>query len=142
GDVDPYRALAGRLGVSPRVVFAGPRNDIESVYAAGDVLLAPTRYDAFSNATLEGLAMGLPVITTRMNGASEIVTEGREGYVVHDAEDTDAIARALDRLADSGHRAEMGRHARARAESQNPRAHADGLVKVLEAAIATGPGGC
>ena len=86
--------------------------------------------------------MALPVITTLMNGASEIVTEGREGYVVDDAEDTTALAYALDRLASDKDREELGRQARIRAEALNPRAHADGIVKVLEAAVTMGgPGG-
>ncbi len=142
GDTGPYRSQAERLGAASRVVFVGLRSDIEAVYGACDALLAPTRYDAFSNATIEGLAMALPVITTVMNGASEIVTEGREGYVVDDAEDTAALARALDRLANDKEREELGRRARIRAEALNPRAHADGVVKVLEAAVMMGePGG-
>jgi UDP-glucose:(heptosyl)LPS alpha-1,3-glucosyltransferase len=84
GSDDPgaYARLARSLGIADRVVFAGLRGDIERVYAAADLLLAPTRYDAFSNATAEALAMGLPVITTETNGAAELIAQGREGFVV------------------------------------------------------------
>ncbi|MDP3937227.1 MAG: glycosyltransferase family 4 protein [Deltaproteobacteria bacterium] len=138
GGPGPYRALAEREGAGDRVIFAGARPDIEALYAASDALLAPTRYDAFSNATAEALAMGLPAITTRMNGASEVITEGREGFVVEKSDDTAALAAAVDRLAERGLREQMGRQARARAELLSPRAHADGLVKVFEAALAMG----
>jgi UDP-glucose:(heptosyl)LPS alpha-1,3-glucosyltransferase len=57
-----------------RVRFLGPRKDLPLLFAAADVFVLPTLYDPFSNACLEALAHGLPVITTPGNGFSEIVT--------------------------------------------------------------------
>jgi UDP-glucose:(heptosyl)LPS alpha-1,3-glucosyltransferase len=138
GSDDPgaYARLARSLGIADRVVFAGLRGDIERLYAAADLLIAPTRYDAFSNATAEALAMGLPVITTEANGAAELVAQGREGFVVGRADDVPALAGALDLLADGGLRTEMGAWARRRAESLSPAAHAEALIKILQAAVA------
>ena len=141
GDRAPYKALAVARGIADRVIFAGVRADIESVYAGCDALLAPTRYDAFSNATIEGLAMGLPAITTRANGASDIIDEGREGFIIEEATDTRALAKALDALAEPARRKEMGARARLRAETLSPRVHADGVIKVLEAAVMMDGGG-
>ena len=132
----PYRRLAESLGVGGRVVFAGLRADIAPVYAAADLLLAPTRYDAFSNATAEGLAMGLPAITTETNGAAELVAQGREGIVVSRATDVAALAEALDALSDVRLRAEMGEWARKRAQSLSPAAYVEALIKILESAVA------
>ncbi|OGP84132.1 MAG: hypothetical protein A2Y95_02630 [Deltaproteobacteria bacterium RBG_13_65_10] len=134
-DPGSYRAMARQLGVAGRVVFSGLRADIERMYAAADAFLFPTRYDAFSNATLEALAMGLPAITTQRNGASEVITHGREGFVVDDPSDTAGLAQALERLADPGLRMEMGQWARRRAQTLAPAPHAEAVIKLLEAAI-------
>ena len=47
--------------------------DLALLYAAADIFILPTLYDPFSNASLEALAAGLPVITTRGNGFSEVI---------------------------------------------------------------------
>lgn len=58
---------------SPYTVFAGPISQMTPLYAAADIFLLPTLYDPFSNACLEALSAGLPVITTDGNGFSEIL---------------------------------------------------------------------
>jgi UDP-glucose:(heptosyl)LPS alpha-1,3-glucosyltransferase len=55
------------------------------LYAAADIFILPTIYDPFSNACLEALACGLPVITTRSNGFSEIIENGVHGSIVEGA---------------------------------------------------------
>ena len=105
-----WRSYAERLGVSSRVDFLGPREDLERVYRAVDALLLPTRYDAFANVCLEAAASGLPVVTSRSNGSSELL--GGAGIVIADAEDAGSFARALDRLTDPSLRARMGARGR------------------------------
>jgi UDP-glucose:(heptosyl)LPS alpha-1,3-glucosyltransferase len=93
GDVARYRALARELGVADRVVWLGVRADIERWYAAADVLVLPTRYEPFGNVHLEGLASGLPVVTSRAAGGAEVVN-ARCGAVV-DPRSPDALAAAV-----------------------------------------------
>jgi len=59
----------------------------------------PTLYDPFSNACLEAAAAGVPVITTRYNGFSEVIVSGRDGEIIDDPRDVRAIAKALERWA-------------------------------------------
>jgi UDP-glucose:(heptosyl)LPS alpha-1,3-glucosyltransferase len=87
GPADLYRSSKAR--------FLGPVADIASLFAAADVLTLPTWYDPFSNACLEGLAAGLPVITTTANGFSEILTLGVHGEVIAPG-DALALAEAID----------------------------------------------
>jgi UDP-glucose:(heptosyl)LPS alpha-1,3-glucosyltransferase len=68
--------------VPDNVQFLGPVADMPSLLRCADVFLAPTIYDPFSNACLEALAAGLPVVTTDANGFSEIIDDGRHGSVV------------------------------------------------------------
>jgi UDP-glucose:(heptosyl)LPS alpha-1,3-glucosyltransferase len=72
----------------------------------------PTRWDACSLVTIEGLAAGLPVITTAMNGASELITDGRSGFVLPDPEDVPALAASMRQLLDPGRRRCIGAAAR------------------------------
>ena len=84
-DPAPYRRLATASGIGERVRFLGRRADVESLYAAADLLVLPTRYDAFANVCLEAMAAGLPVATTPTNGASELISHGENGLVLeHD----------------------------------------------------------
>ena len=93
------------------VVFAGSVDDTRPWFAAADAFVLPSYYDACSLAILEAFACGLPVITTRQNGASELLTDGREGRVITDADDTRALTGALLELADPEVRTRMRCHA-------------------------------
>ncbi len=91
---------------SARVQFLGVVREMPSLYHAADILLLPTVYDPFSNACLEALAAGLPVITTRSNGFAEIMENGRNGTIVENARDIDALDAALQFWSDPARRAQ------------------------------------
>ena len=80
---------------SNRVQFLGEVVDLVPVYAAADIFILPTIYDPFSNACLEALASGLPVITTRSNGFSEIIENGVHGSIVDPANDVEGLRDAI-----------------------------------------------
>ena len=65
---------------------------------------------------LEGFASGLPVITSMMNGAGELMTPGKEGFIVEPG-DEDALAEAMSQCFDAEGRQSMGEAARALAET-------------------------
>ena len=93
------------LPPSDRVRFLGalPGEKLRAVLAAADVFILPTIYDPFSNACIEALAAGLPVITTTANGFAEIIAHGEEGHAVAPG-DTRALADALATWADPARR--------------------------------------
>jgi UDP-glucose:(heptosyl)LPS alpha-1,3-glucosyltransferase len=80
---------------SGRVQFLGEVVDLAPIYAAADIFILPTIYDPFSNACLEALASGLPVITTRSNGFSEIIENGVHGSIVDLANDVEGLRRGI-----------------------------------------------
>jgi len=82
---DRYRAMARELRIASHVTFAGPTEDPAAFYQAADFFILPTHHDPCSLVALEALAMGLPVLTTRFNGAGELVAEGQHGFVMEDA---------------------------------------------------------
>jgi UDP-glucose:(heptosyl)LPS alpha-1,3-glucosyltransferase len=92
---DSYLYLAKGMGISDEVIFAGSTNEPEKYYGASDFLVHPTFYDACSLTVLEALASGLPVITTHCNGASGIITQGQEGFVIDDPRDNQVLAEKI-----------------------------------------------
>jgi UDP-glucose:(heptosyl)LPS alpha-1,3-glucosyltransferase len=95
GDPGPYRRAAGVLGVEKALVFAGHAKETAPFYGAADLFVLPTHYDPFANVCLEAMACGLPVVTTRQNGASELIEEGVNGYIIDCAEKIDEMAKKI-----------------------------------------------
>jgi UDP-glucose:(heptosyl)LPS alpha-1,3-glucosyltransferase len=95
GDSGEYMKYAEQMGISENMKFAGPQSEIQRLYAAADIFVLPTIYDPFSNATLEAMASGLPVITTKNNGAAEIIDHGKDGFVTDSITDPDELARNI-----------------------------------------------
>jgi UDP-glucose:(heptosyl)LPS alpha-1,3-glucosyltransferase len=93
-----YERLAHRLGITDRVRFLGPRRDMLNCYFAADFLVHPTFYDPCSLVVLEALACGLPVITSRSNGASELLTPPQDRYVIEDPHDHARLAECMEQL--------------------------------------------
>jgi UDP-glucose:(heptosyl)LPS alpha-1,3-glucosyltransferase len=99
-----YHRLAQRAGVAERVLFAGPQQDPRRFLGAADAFVLPTLYDPLSNAVLEALACGLPVVTSTRCGAGELVVEHAAGWTC-EATDDAAFAERMRALLDPGERA-------------------------------------
>jgi len=100
GEAGRYKMTRLRFWRENPVQFLGEVLDLMPVYAAADIFILPTIYDPFSNACLEALASGLPVITTRSNGFSEILQDRVHGSIVENSSNLlglrDAIRYWLD----------------------------------------------
>jgi UDP-glucose:(heptosyl)LPS alpha-1,3-glucosyltransferase len=83
-----------------QVQFLGEVPDLRPGYAAADMFILPTIYDPFSNACLEAMASGLPVITTRANGFSEAMEDRIHGSVVEGPDAIDELQSAIQAWAD------------------------------------------
>jgi UDP-glucose:(heptosyl)LPS alpha-1,3-glucosyltransferase len=133
----PYVAHAASLGVAARVTFRPAVRDIERYYEAADFLLFPSPYDAFGLVISEAMACGLPVVTSRQAGASEIIDHGHDGFVVNEAGDVDAFATHARHLArEPVLRAAIGRAAREAAGRNTWDDVARETMRVYERAIA------
>lgn len=92
---EPFLKAAEQLGVAENLIFAGAQSNMRDYYAVSDILLYPSLYEPFSNVCLEAFACGLPVITTRRNGACEIVEDSVNGFVVNNADDVERMSHCL-----------------------------------------------
>jgi UDP-glucose:(heptosyl)LPS alpha-1,3-glucosyltransferase len=132
GSQGPMRQIAKRLGIDDALRFAGYVADVRSVYAAADLFALPTYYDPCSLVVFEALAFGLPVITTAYNGAGEVMTQAREGFVVSRPDAISELADALDALSHDETRAGMSTAARALGAVQTFDQHLDRLLELFE----------
>ncbi|MBI5644204.1 MAG: glycosyltransferase family 4 protein [Deltaproteobacteria bacterium] len=132
GKADGYIAEAKRLGVEGRVMFKGPVEGASSYYQAGDIFILPTIYEPFSNACLEAMAAGLPVITSRINGASEILSDGVNGGIVENPLDHEEIAGKITLFLDKNKRVKAGELSRAEALKHPIERNVEEFLKLIE----------
>ena len=138
------RAYQGPTGDNIRVFNGLTANSVALVnlFREADVFCLPTRAETHSIASLEAMAMGLPVITTPVGGIVDIVQEGETGCLIA----CDDIAALADRLRmlkhDRGRRLRMGLSARRRVESHfNAETITATVVDLLRRAAASRPKG-
>lgn len=108
-----YKSLARRRGTLERVYFKGHSDDIRHYYAASDVVVLPSRSEAFGMSVLEGMACGLPVVTSPNAGVASLIDDGRDGFVFRSVEE---LSKLLERLSDPALRTRIGLEARKKAE--------------------------
>ena len=110
------RARHASLGLGDRFTFLGFRPDAVRVMSAFDVFCLPSHYEGLPIALMEALALGLPVVSTRVGGIAELVTDGEDAVLVPPSAPA-LLARALiDLVRDPPRRAAMAEHARARSD--------------------------
>jgi UDP-glucose:(heptosyl)LPS alpha-1,3-glucosyltransferase len=131
-----WEKVAARLGIAEQVRFVGHCPDMRNGYFAADFLVHPTFYDPCSLVVLEALACGLPVITTRCNGASEFLHPPAEGYVVEDPHDHERLAGYMAQLLDPARRTACGQAARRAAAQWTFEQHYRQLLQVFQEAAA------
>ncbi len=140
-DVASFERLARRLGVADRCRFIGYCADMRNGYFAADFFVHPTFYDPCSNVVLEALACGLPVVTSRYNGAAELLHRAREmtcaeGYVLDDPHDHARLAWCLRQLLDPARRAACAAAARRTAAQWTFEHHYRAMLGVFAEAAA------
>ena len=128
-----YQRMAEDAGVTRRVLFVGPTDQVERIYAASDALLLPTPYDAFAMVVSEAMASAIPVVVSREAGASELIQHGVNGLLLQDATNVDELAGNMRWLVENpGRAAEMGRAARKSVEPMSWEAVAERTMRVYE----------
>lgn len=95
-----YEALAKQLGIADRFHFAGFRDDVRSAVRDFDVLVAPSFQEPFGRSIIEAMALGTPVVASRVGGIPEILTHDHNGLLVEPG-DVNGLADALERLISS-----------------------------------------
>jgi len=108
------RQLVEKYGLKDRVMFMGYRNDIAQMLAAADIFTLPSYREGLPVSVMEAMASGLPVVCSRVRGNTDLIKDGRGGFLLP-VSDAAAFADAFDKLAaDSKLRASFGAYNRRR----------------------------
>lgn len=127
----PYTQWAEKNLLGGKILFLGQKEDVQRYYAAADIFVLPTRYDAFANVCLEAMACGLPVITTSNNGASELIQDGEHGFVLK-GQEPDELARRIEALRFPEARACMGEKAAKKAKGFSMEKHISEVLNLYD----------
>jgi len=113
-----HEATVQSMGLDANIRFLGTRQDVPDILATIDALVHPSDEEGFSNAILEAMAAGKPVVATAVGGNPEAIVEGETGHLVP-TRDGGALAEAILRLMDDPEKARaFGRAGRRRVEER------------------------
>ncbi len=100
GDMlEPWKALATRLGLAERVRFLGnvPHEHIALLIRASEIFVLNSEYEGLSHTLIEVQTLGTPIVASRVCGNPEVVEDGKSGFLV-DPRDLDGLVRAISTL--------------------------------------------
>lgn len=135
--------LAAKLGVADRVHITGfvPHSRVAEFLAGADIVALPSRYEELGTALIEAMAVGCPIVASRVGGIPELVRDGVDGLLVPPCDDA-ALAATISRLLhDPPLAASLARSARARAVPYDWCRLARRVLAVYTAALGAGPAG-
>jgi UDP-glucose:(heptosyl)LPS alpha-1,3-glucosyltransferase len=135
-----FESQARAAGLAERIHWLGVQPDPQHWLAAADLMLFPTRFDAFGSAVLEALACGVPALVSRRAGAAELVTEGKTGAVLDATVDGAAWAVAARPFLDPARRPELRALARHDAERHPWTRHVERVLDVYRDLMAAPKG--
>lgn len=140
GNKRRYVSLARDKKVGPgKIIFTGRTGDVEKYYGMSDIFVLPSRYEPFANVCLEAMACGLPVITTKTNGASEIILPGRDGFILEDWRDAIGLAHIIKDMTVESLRREVGENAAKTAESYTWETHLEETRRLFDMVVGQHP---
>ena len=127
------RALAASDRVGDRVTFTGgvPSHEVLRILQHSDLLVLNSSTENCPHVILEALAVGLPIVATRVGGVPELVEDGVTGHLIDPADPSQLVDRINDALADDGWRRQASVSARAAASRFTWRTHADAVDRLL-----------
>jgi glycosyltransferase involved in cell wall biosynthesis len=130
-------SLARVLGLKGDVIFAGFVKDIENVYAALDVFLLPSFFEALNNSLLAAMAYEIPSIAFNKGALGEIIEDGKSGLLVSGPDVAEISAAAIRILRDKELAINLGRAGRARVEEMfSADRMVSGMIGVYEECLA------
>jgi glycosyltransferase involved in cell wall biosynthesis len=112
------RQLAEELAISRRVMFLGARQDVPECLAALDLFVLPSLNEGMGLALVEAMAMGLPVVATRVGGIPDVVREGETGLLVPPGDEKALALAMLSLLRDPDRRRAYGEAAKRRVDER------------------------
>lgn len=108
--------MARGLGIANRLLYTGWRTDIPEIFRELQVLVIASKQEAFGLTAIEGMATGIPVVSTRCGGPEEVIKDGETGYLVDQGNHVEIAQRVIELLASDELRHFLGRAGQEHAE--------------------------
>ncbi len=105
---EALRSLATRLGVSGNIRFLGWRPDVAEIISVVDIFVFPSLNEGMGRAVVEAMALGKPVVASRVGGIIDIVRDGENGLLVPPADSDELAAAIKSLLSDPAERERLG----------------------------------
>jgi glycosyltransferase involved in cell wall biosynthesis len=139
GEMRPaLEARARALGVADRVIFTGYREDVPSLLAGMDIVVLPSLNEGMGRVLVMAMALGKPIVATRVGGVPELLLDGAAGRLVPPG-DSDALAGALrDLLLDPARTTALGEAGRRRSTRYGAQAMVDALAQLYREEVSHG----
>ena len=117
GYLDELKKLCKDLNINDRVTFVGPvaQNELFNWYSKGDIFVYPSLYENFGQPILEAAAAGLPIVSSAVGVAQEIITDNETGFLFNG--DDQELANRITQLTDQNLRKKIGDAVRERVRS-------------------------
>jgi len=110
--LDPLKPETSKIIHEHQDIYAvGSQSDVRPWFASSDVAILASYREGFPNVVIEAGAMGLPQIVTNINGANEIIVEGKNGTIIP-SKDADALYEAMKRMLNKEYRDSLAKNAR------------------------------
>lgn len=138
GESAKWYRTAARLNIAPFVTFTGPSDRVRRFQHAADVLVHPTYYDPCSRVVMEALSTGPAIVTTRWDGASELLTDGVSGFVLDEPEDVRGLADRVRSLRNPELRLQFRSQARQVVPQADMQHHAAEMLALYEEWVKNG----
>jgi glycosyltransferase involved in cell wall biosynthesis len=129
-----YRAAIQRLGLQNRVRTLAPQSQVALLYQAADWFVHPTQYDACANTVLQSMACGLPGLISDHDGATDLLRDGENGWLLprpQDPADLNRVIQQALKMPESS-RLSMGEAARQSVLPLTWEAHLQKWMQVIE----------
>ena len=104
--------MANSLGVRETVLLTGPQRAVRDYYWAADIFVLPSQTEGLSNALIEAMACGLPVISSKVGGSPDVVEEGISGMLFESGNHEQLAQKLVSMIVMQNRWVEMGTHAR------------------------------
>ena len=131
-NIDPYMNMAKKLGVDNKIIYAGFSKEVYKYFNAADIFVFPTLYEPFGLVITEAMASGLPVVTSRIAGASELIGEYKTGLLLN-PKDSKEISEKINYLIDNPEvMKRIGKNAAKKMKKYTWKKTAKDMLKVFE----------
>lgn len=136
GDVKKFKKISQDLDVIDQVTFVGAVNNVEAYYAASDAFVFPTIYEPFGLVVTEAMASGIPVITSEVAGAAEIIDHKKDGLLLKTPDNIEKLKEYINYLKNNDDKKnEMSKAARLKAKEFTQKKNHENVIDIYKKLI-------